>query len=171
MSETWSVTPPSPSEQPPPPTGATRDVSLSKQRLVAALVMALLVTLAAGAIGFFIGRGTATESPSELAAEGSRLPAAYESCSASDADDTMSLADEGSTIVVNTMSEYGSTAGMECVLEALGTPESIRAQIGRTTAMMGVQDGENDGIEYSWSFHPDNGVDMVITDTRAGQTD
>jgi hypothetical protein len=31
--------------------------------------------------------------------------------------------------------------------------------------MPGVQDAEHDGLEYSWSYHPDNGVDMVITAT------
>ncbi len=35
--------------------------------------------------------------------------------------------------------------------------------MGRTTAMMDVQDAEHDGIEYSWSYHPANVVDMVIT--------
>ena len=27
---------------------------------------------------------------------------------------------------------------------------------------MGVQDAEDDGLAYSWSYHPDNGVDLVI---------
>jgi hypothetical protein len=129
------------------------------------------VVLAAGALGFIIGRGSATESPSDIAAQASRLPAAFESCTSQDVDDTMRLEDDGETIVVDTGSEYGSTAGMDCVLSELGTPESILAEMGRTTAMMGVQDAEHDGIEYSWSYHPDNGVDLVITDTQAGRTD
>jgi hypothetical protein len=29
--------------------------------------------------------------------------------------------------------------------------------------MMGTQDADNNGIHYSWSYHPDNGVNMVIT--------
>ena len=29
--------------------------------------------------------------------------------------------------------------------------------------MMGVQRGEDDGIHYGWSYHPDNGLNMVIT--------
>ena len=40
--------------------------------------------------------------------------------------------------------------------------------MGRTTAMMGVQDAKADGVEYSWSYHPDNGVNMVITLSSAG---
>jgi hypothetical protein len=83
----------------------------------------------------------------------------------SDTDDTLSLTDEGGTIVVDTRSEYGSVAGMDCVLEKLGTSESVKAEMGRTTAMMGVQEADEDGLHYSWSYHPDNGVDMVITDT------
>ena len=80
----------------------------------------------------------------------------------------MTLADGGASIVVDTGSEYGSTAGMDCVLDELSTSQSIMAQIGRTTAMMGVQDAEDDGLAYSWSYHPDNGVNMVIEYAETG---
>lgn len=76
----------------------------------------------------------------------------------------MELTDGGATIVVDTGSQYGSTAGMDCVLDELGTSESIKAQMSRTTAMMGVQDAQHDGLDYSWSYHPKNGVNLVITD-------
>jgi hypothetical protein len=54
---------------------------------------------------------------------------------------------------------------LNCLLGELGTPQSIIAQLGSTTALMGVQDATDDGLNYSWSYHPDNGVNMVITDT------
>ena len=124
--------------------------------------------LIAGGAGFALGRMTADagETVDQVMAEAagqSRLAAAHEACENRDSDNTLSLGDGGSTIVVDPRSEYGSTAGLNCVLGELETPQSIEAQVGRTTAMMGVQDAEDDGIEYSWSYHPDNGVSMVIT--------
>jgi hypothetical protein len=61
------------------------------------------------------------------------------------------------------VSQYGSVAGLDCILQTLKTPESITAEIGRTTAMMGAQQADSGGLRYSWSYHPDNGVNMVIT--------
>jgi hypothetical protein len=131
------------------------------------IVGALALALITGVAGFFIGRSTAAPDTPDAAAQQGRLQAAYDHCKAEDVDKTLELADDGATIVIDTRSEYGSTAGMDCVLGALTTPESIKAEIGRTTAMMGTQDADNNGIHYSWSYHPDNGVNMVIT---VGQT-
>jgi hypothetical protein len=131
---------------------------------VAALV------IASGVGGFFIGKGTAGENSDErnagggtVASIGKPLEAAFEACKRRDSDRTLELQDSGETIVIDTGSEYGDPAGMNCVLKELDTPQSITAQMDRTTAMMGVQDAEDGGIEYSWSYHPDNGVNMVIT--------
>ena len=131
-----------------------------------ALVVGILL---GGLVGFFIGRGSLTSSGgSEAVQEQARLAAAYETCRRADVGPTLELADGGTTIVIDTGSEYGDPAGMDCVLRELRTPQSIQAEMGRTTAMMGVQRAESDGIEYSWSYHPDNGVNMVISNTAAG---
>jgi hypothetical protein len=132
-----------------------------------AIAVLAVAVLAAGTVGFFLGRSSATPSPTDAASAQARLRTAYDACQ-NQAGSTLNLADGGASIVIDTGSEYGSVEGMDCILSELGTPESIQAQMGRTTAMMGVQDADSDGIEYSWSYHPDNGVDMVITDTRAG---
>ncbi len=33
--------------------------------------------------------------------------------------------------------------------------------------MMGVQNDTSNGLEYGWSYHPDSGMHLVITDTKA----
>jgi hypothetical protein len=181
MSEPWSATWQQATEPPPPEQGhAGAARSLSTRRIWIAIAGLGVVILAAGSVGFAFGRSSGERNAVEAAASASssaaaaseaakqtRLKEAYGGCKKSDAGNTMRLTDGGKTIVVDTRSEYGSTAGMDCVLKALGTSESITAQMDRTTAMMGVQDAEDDGIEYSWSYHPKNGVDMVITDTEA----
>ena len=74
----------------------------------------------------------------------------------------MTSADEGRSSLIDTRSEYGDPAAMDCVLRELDTPESVQAQIARTTSMMGVQEADHEGLHYSWTYHPDNGVNMTI---------
>jgi hypothetical protein len=87
----------------------------------------------------------------------------YDYCRGRGASDTLDLGDDGTTLVIDTKSEYGSVAGLPCVLSRLSTPESIAAAIDRTTSLMGLQSKQDDGLDYSWSYHPKNGVNMVIT--------
>lgn len=176
MSEPWSVTAEPPAVQPPESSSSKlsqlRNLS-GRQRLLAGIGALLVVMLVAGAVGFVLGRSSgenaaieaaASSSSSAAAAKGARLKDAYARCEASDSSNTLELGDDGTTIVIDTHSQYGSTTAMNCVLSELNTPQSIEAQIGRTTAMMGVQDATHDGLQYSWSYHPKNGVNMVITD-------
>lgn len=79
-------------------------------------------------------------------------------------EDTIESGDGGHTIIIDTANEYGSVEGIECVMEELGTSDAIRSQMSSTTAMMGTQTAEQDGLAYSWSYHPDNGVNMTITE-------
>jgi hypothetical protein len=74
------------------------------------------------------------------------------------------LADAGHTIIVNTHSENGSVKGVGCVLAILDTPKSIMSRVSSTNALMGSQHATADGLRYDWSYHPDNGLQMVITD-------
>jgi hypothetical protein len=178
MSEPWSATWQQPTASSQPEQGqAPTARSLSTRRIWTAIAGLAVVILAAGSVGFALGRSSGERNAVEAAASASssaaaasdaakqtRLKEAYDGCKRSDTGNTMELTDDGKTIVVDTRSEYGSTAGMNCVLKALGTSESIKAQMDRTTAMMGVQDAESDDLEYSWSYHPDNGVNLVITD-------
>lgn len=100
----------------------------------------------------------ASPSPSEP-----RLQQAYEACRrGSDPDKTLSVGDQGRTLIIDTGSKAGSILGLACVMREIGTPRSIEAALESTTAMQGVQNAEDDGLTYSWSYHPDNGVNMVI---------
>ncbi|WP_040339719.1 hypothetical protein [Candidatus Blastococcus massiliensis] len=156
------VPPPAPAGPPPrPPRRPQNSAGLTGG------VVALLLVAAAG--GFVVGRVTAgddrqsAERSAIAVAAGRPLEAAYRACTARDDGNTLSLRDGGTTIVIETRSEYGDPAGLHCVLGELDTPHAITAQMDRTTAMMGVQEAEDDGIVYSLTYHPDNGVDMVIT--------
>ena len=108
-------------------------------------------------------------SPSASVEEMSPLREAYVDCAPQKGGRTLTQGDSGKSIIIDTESEYGSVKGLFCVLMDLNTSDAIWAQIQHTTAMMGVQQADQDGLHYLWSYHPDNGVNMTITDTGAKQ--
>jgi hypothetical protein len=145
---------------------------IPRSRLLASAGVAVVLILAAGAGGYAIGHNAASSadaaaaSASAAAASSSadgRLRTAFDACRAEDSKNTMQLDDDGATIVVDTGSKYGSIAGVTCVWSHLNTPSSVTAKVASTTAMQGQQSATQDGIGYSWSYHPDNGLNMVIT--------
>jgi hypothetical protein len=82
---------------------------------------------------------------------------------------TASLADEGKTINVTSIGKDNTATGtpleaIVCGLEALNVPTSTVAKIDRTTSLQGVQTDTWDGIEASWTYHPDNGLGIILVD-------
>jgi len=143
-----------------------------RQSLLAAIAA---VTVGLSACGGFDGDAARAEASASAAASAAaaetRLAAVYDVCKRRDVGPTLSLEDDDTTIVIDTGSEYGDPAGYTCVIEELDVPQSIQAQMDRTTALMGVQEAIHDGLEFSWSYHPDNGVNMIIVDTEAAGDD
>jgi hypothetical protein len=76
------------------------------------------------------------------------------------------LGDEGSTLTMRGEGDaYHPGASLDdivCVLVMLDMPDSVASQIDRTTSMMGVQQAAWDDFEASWSYHPDNGLNMIV---------
>lgn len=90
-----------------------------------------------------------------------KLKSAYDACDVSSV--LINLADGNKSILINGVSKPEDFTDVACLTVELDTPEYIVAQIEGTTAMMGRQSEEDtDGITYDWSYHPDNGLDMVI---------
>jgi hypothetical protein len=49
-----------------------------------------------------------------------------------------------------------------CVLDRLEMPDSVRAKMESTRALDGSQSADWDGIEATWSYHPDDGLDVIL---------
>lgn len=130
---------------------------------VAALLLAVVIAIAFAVSGQSSDSDTPT-SDRPATPEPLPLEQAYDACSSGEGADTLTLGDAGKTIIIDTGSEYGSIDGAACVMTQLDTSEAIVAQMDSTTAMMGVQDASDGDIAYQWSYHPDNGLNMVITD-------
>lgn len=92
------------------------------------------------------------------------LQDAYDACSETYSN-AVNVGDEGHTLIVD-----GAKPGnddfttMVCVLGELDTSQSVVAQMDSTTALMGRQTAEDGDYTYEWSYHPDNGMDLIITD-------
>lgn len=84
------------------------------------------------------------------------------------------LMDDGETLMLDGAGEddshnSSSTHSMEeiaCILVELGTPDSIIGKMNSTRALDGMQTDSDGSFEYTWTYHPDDGIDIIITATR-----
>lgn len=78
----------------------------------------------------------------------------------------VTVEDEGKTLVYEMKGEDDLTgaeySAFECIAEELAMPSSVTSHVGQTTAQDGRQVEQWDGIEFSWSYHPDRGLDGVF---------
>ena len=59
------------------------------------------------------------------------------------------------------VSGVGPTS-MFCILGAVGLPDATRSQISNTRALDGMQSASWSGYEATWTYHPDNGLDLTL---------
>lgn len=132
---------------PPEPTAPTSGGRPRRAVLIG--VAALLLVVAAVVL---VSRMLGGENP---------LKAAEEECEAGflgDNDRTLILDMEGDETLSGSMSYEEVT----CVLEAVDTPDAVWDKMGRTTSLQGVQSDSWNGIEASWTYHPDQGLDVIL---------
>lgn len=80
------------------------------------------------------------------------------------------IASDGSYLSIDTNpdneEEYLDLAAIQAmysVNEALGLPESVENKILSTRAMDGMQTYNGDGIEITWTYHPDSGLEIMYS--------
>lgn len=81
--------------------------------------------------------------------------------------DGVTIEDGGTTLAFDHRGEDeytgGDITGIMCVFTELGMPSRISTHMGQTTSMDGRQTASWDGWEIQWSYHPDRGMDGVVT--------
>jgi hypothetical protein len=100
-----------------------------------------------------------------LAAPKNPFPSAIDACGISDGDTYIYIGDNGKTLLMDGEGETSAGATSSdvwCVLQELNVPESTVAQMEKTSSLMGVVSDSWDGISADWSYHPDNGFDVVL---------
>jgi hypothetical protein len=77
------------------------------------------------------------------------------------------VSDDGKSMFLDGSGEndYSSLGVVDqvCILAQLDVPEIIITRMNATNALMGAQTGEWDGITASWTYHPNNGLDVSLS--------
>jgi hypothetical protein len=96
---------------------------------------------------------------------GNEFVAAQKKCDSNPPGGT-TISDGGRTLVINmqgTEDTSGMTAGMAaCVLHELHVTSAVAQHMDSTRALDGRQSDRWDGYTASWTYHPNDGLDIVI---------
>ncbi len=123
--------------------------------LVIGLVAGLLMGVVGGAVG------------GELASS-SAIPNSVEKCSAADTTG-VDVMDNGMSMNLRTAGKKSDGATMltvVCVLTELEAPDSLLTRLDSTRALDGTQTGEWAGFSASWTYHPDNGLNIILESAK-----
>ena len=78
------------------------------------------------------------------------------------------VADKGTTLTLTTAGEsgvsYTDIEDVACVLTKLEVPSYVVSHIDSTRALDGQQTDEWDGISARWTYHPEEGLHLVLRD-------
>lgn len=100
-----------------------------------------------------------------VSAASSPFPEAIKTCGIAEDDSYIYIADDGDSLLMDGEGDESLGAYSEdiwCVLSALNVPESAVAKMEKTSSLMGVVTDSWDGINAEWTYHPDNGFDIVL---------
>lgn len=89
-----------------------------------------------------------------------KLATAYNKCSASGT----SLSSDRASIIVDALNKYDYDAASDVlvIIKTLGLPDSLYDEMCETNALMGRQTESYEYYDVSWSYHPDNGLDVIF---------
>ncbi|GHG46368.1 hypothetical protein GCM10011331_06350 [Flavimobilis marinus] len=161
------TTPPNPPVPPSPAPSSSAEWPPPARRPRPAWVL----PVATGVVGLLLGAGgvgvvVAVMNKSAQAATLEVLSDAVDACDLAGASG-ITVADEGASLIFDTKGEedfmgadYLDTA---CLFAELDMPTHITSHISQTTSMDGRQTEEWDDLSVSWSYHPDRGLDGVLT--------
>jgi hypothetical protein len=113
-------------------------------------------------IASFVSDSDGTSPSGFVRVSQSQLEAARDRCGAGD------LRDGGNTLILDMEGEEPGSGSVTfddsiCVLAFLDVPASVSSRMDSTRALDGMLDAEWDGFEASWTYHPDDGLDVIIT--------
>lgn len=100
----------------------------------------------------------------EVQAIAAAIPAAVEKCSAT-SDKHIQVMDGGRSVSMSTTGKksFGtSTTMVVCVLGEVDAPDSLYSKIESTRALDGTKSAEWPGFAASWTYHPDNGLNIIV---------
>lgn len=58
---------------------------------------------------------------------------------------------------------YTAADGKVYNVDYYNLPDSVITKMGKTRALDGVQTAKGDGVEISWTYHPDDGLEIIYS--------
>jgi hypothetical protein len=154
---------------------AKKTVLAAAAGLVAGVVLGVSGTLIAGSIAGANVQANASPSASATATTAAIrvLKNAATNCGVPHDDDAR-LGDNDTSLTLNGAGKKDLLTGlpasiMDCILKAVRTPDYVRSQMGDTRALDGTQHATWGIISASWTYHPDAGLDVVLTEAPAAK--
>lgn len=100
------------------------------------------------------------EEERKLASKKNNLKYAFATCTS----DGAKLSSDGMSIIINSKNKNDSEALIDVMLliDKLGLPDSLFEDMTMTNALMGKQSEEYENYVVEWSYHPDNGLDVIF---------
>jgi hypothetical protein len=82
--------------------------------------------------------------------------------------DFVSPSDEGTALFISTKSGYNVDGNMvySCISDQLNFSQALRANVGTTTALAGTKTWSENRMDFQWTYHPNNGINMSIIRER-----
>jgi hypothetical protein len=128
----------------------------------------LVWVIAAPAAAFFVGLAVGlavNDSGGTGAADDDLFATVKEHCATGSSD--VRIGDGGDTLSIDRAGAEempGATmTQFSCILAELDVPDAVVDRMNNTRALDGYQEAEFDGIAVSWTYHPDDGVNMTFT--------
>lgn len=151
------------SETSPPPEAPSEPATVARTKKpvvvgAAGLAAGVLIGLA---LGLFV---IPTLGDSPATDELSPIVLAADACG-TDRVSGITLGDDGRSITMDSEGEESSGASLDdvaCVLRELDVPDSVISKFDSTRALDGGQQATWDDLDASWTYHPDDGLDIVI---------
>lgn len=127
---------------------------------------ALFAIIGGGAFVLIVLIATAVITFSFVAQQ-NRLAAFPNAVAACAKNTSVEVMDEGRTLLIDGEGDdYGSgdisVAETACMLDVLNADSAVLTKMSETRALDGRQTATWDGITASWSYHPDNGLDILL---------
>lgn len=92
------------------------------------------------------------------------IPSAAEKCKG-DSTTGIEVMDQGQSLSMNTSGKKSSGTAIinvVCVLKELNAPDVLFTKLDSTRALDGTQSAEWAGYNASWTYHPDNGLKIIV---------
>ena len=156
---------------PPAPPAPTPPTPRRRLRLWPAMATVVIVAALAGIAAF---ASTGDDTPTPSSADPAAAPVVSRLAEARNAAGQvqyLDMLDGGSAVSINGAPSSGvGGADVDTIVTffvALDAPEVLYSRFDSTSSLMGLQEYEWDGLHVQWTYHPDNGLDILVEDSQS----